>query len=77
MLVPDLECVVCLYDESFKPVAALGDGHPTNLRGQPTEKFQAGRFVHPHDAIWLADGSILVAEWVPQGRVTRLVPVKV
>jgi hypothetical protein len=32
--------------------------------------------VHPHDAIWLADGSILVAEWVPQGRVTRLVPVK-
>ncbi|MBM4115566.1 MAG: hypothetical protein FJ252_06805 [Phycisphaerae bacterium] len=76
MLVPDLESVVCLYDESFKPVVALGDGHPTNLRGQPTESFQFGRFVHPHDAIWLADGSILVAEWVPQGRVTRLVPVK-
>ena len=76
MLVPDLESVVCLYDESFKPVVALGDGHPTNLRGQPTESFQFGRFVHPHDAIWLADGSILVAEWVPQGRVTRLTPVK-
>ena len=76
MLVPDLESVVCLYDESFKSVVALGDGHPTNLRGQPTESFQFGRFVHPHDAIWLADGSILVAEWVPQGRVTRLTPVK-
>ena len=23
-----------------------------------------------------ADGSILVAEWVPDGRITRLVPVK-
>lgn len=74
MLVPDLESVVVLYDEKFKPVATLGDGHPTSLRGRPTEEFQPGKFIHPHDAIWLADGSILVAEWVPQGRVTRLVP---
>jgi hypothetical protein len=28
--------------------------------------------VHPHDAIWLANGDILVAEWVPIGRVTLL-----
>ena len=56
-----------------KPIVMLGDGHPTNLRGKPREAFQPGRFVHPHDAIFLQDGSILVAEWVPIGRVTRLV----
>ena len=73
MLVPDLESVVTLYDEQNKPMVMLGDGHPTDLRGKPRNSFQAGRFVHPHDAIFLQDGSILVAEWVPIGRVTRLV----
>ncbi len=75
MLVPDLESVVTLYDEKQKPIVMLGDGHPTNLRGKPRDAFQPGRFVHPHDAIFLADGSILVAEWVPIGRVSRLVKV--
>ena len=75
MLVPDLESVVTILDEKFAPVAALGDGHPSSLRGAPRDQFVPGKFVHPHDAIWLADGSILVAEWVPIGRVTRLVPV--
>jgi len=28
--------------------------------------------VHPHDAIWLANGDVLVAEWVPIGRVTLM-----
>ena len=73
MLVPDLESVVTLYDESYKPIVMLGDGHPTDLRGKPRDAFKPGRFVHPHDAIFLQDGSILVAEWVPIGRVTRLV----
>lgn len=72
MLVPDLESVVTVYDEKFRPVVSLGDGHPTNLRGAPREQFTAGKFVHPHDAIWLASGDILVAEWVPIGRVTLL-----
>ena len=67
------EPVVTLYDEKNQPITMLGDGHPTNLRGKPRTDFQPGRFVHPHDAIFLQDGSILVAEWVPIGRVTRLV----
>ena len=75
MLVPDLESVVTLYDERNRPMVMLGDGHPTDLRGKPRTSFQPGRFVHPHDAIFLADGSILVAEWVPIGRITRLVKV--
>jgi hypothetical protein len=75
MLVPDLDSVVALYDEKYEPIAMLGDGHPTNLRGKPRDTFKAGQFVHPHDAIFLQDGSILVAEWVPIGRVTRLVKI--
>lgn len=72
MLVPDLESIVTILDGENKVVAALGDGHPTNLRGVPREKFVKGRFVHPHDAIFLANGNILVSEWVPIGRVTLL-----
>jgi hypothetical protein len=73
MLVPDLSSVVTILDKENKPVALLGDGHPTNLRGAPREKFVPGQFVHPHDAIWMANGKdILVAEWVPIGRITLL-----
>jgi hypothetical protein len=74
LLVPDLSSVVTILDRDNKVVTHLGDGDPTNLRDQPREKFIPGKFVHPHTAIWLADGSILVAEWVPIGRITRLVP---
>lgn len=73
LLVPDLSSVVTILDKDNKVVAHLCDGDPTNLRGAPREQFIPGRFIHPHTAIWLADGSILVAEWVPIGRVTRLV----
>ncbi|MSR29854.1 MAG: hypothetical protein EXS03_09865 [Phycisphaerales bacterium] len=72
MLVPDLESVVTLYDPAFRPIVSLGDGHPTALRGAQRSGFVPGKFVHPHDAIWLASGDILVAEWVPIGRVTLL-----
>ena len=75
MLVPDLSSAVELLDADNKVVAALGDGHPTNLRGAARKDFIPGKFVHPHSATFLADGSILVVEWVPIGRVTRLVKV--
>lgn len=72
MLVPDLESVVTILDGANAPVAQLCDGHPSSLRGAPREQFIPGKFVHPHDAIWLANGDVLVAEWVPIGRVTLL-----
>ena len=43
-----------------------------NMRASP-EKWQAGKFVHPHDACFDADGNIFVVEWVKGGRVTKLV----
>ena len=72
MLVPDLESVVTILGPDGTPVAQLCDGHPSSLRGAARDSFVPGRFVHPHDAIWLANGDILVAEWVPIGRVTLL-----
>jgi hypothetical protein len=76
MLVPDLESVVTILDEDNKTVVQLGDGKPTSLRGKPRSDFIPGKFIHPHDAMFLRDGDILVAEWVPQGRVTLLRKVK-
>ena len=72
LLVPDLASVVTLVDAKGGVVAQLGDGNPTNLRGAARKDFIPGKFVHPHSATFLADGSILVVEWVPIGRVTRL-----
>lgn len=72
LLVPDLDSVIMILDAGNKVVAQLGDGFPSNLRGAPREQFIPGKFIHPHDAIWLANGDILVAEWVPIGRITLL-----
>jgi hypothetical protein len=36
------------------------------------ENWVAGKFVHPHDACFDAEGNILIAEWVHTGRVTKL-----
>lgn len=72
LLIPDLESVVMILDGENRVVAMLGDGKPTNLRGAARERFIPGKFIHPHDAIWLDGGDILVAEWVPIGRITRL-----
>ncbi len=72
MLIPHLDSVIALLDENGQTVSWLGDGYPTDLRGKPRENFIPGKFVHPHDAMFLQNGDILVAEWVPQGRVTLL-----
>lgn len=72
VLAPDLSSVVTILGRENQVVAQLGDGAPSNLRDHPRSDFMPGRFIHPHDAIFLRDGSILVAEWVPIGRITRL-----
>jgi len=72
MLVPDLESVVTLLDRENKVIVHLGDGHPSPLRDRQRAEFISGRFIHPHTAIFLHTGDILVAEWVPIGRITLL-----
>lgn len=72
MLVPDLDSVVTILDKDNKVVAQLGDGFPSNLRDAPRSAFIPGKFIHPHAANFLHNGDILVAEWVPIGRLTLL-----
>lgn len=76
MLIPDLDSVVTILDKNNNVIASLGDGevagHPSGLRDAARDQFIPGKFIHPHGAIFLKNGDILVAEWVPIGRITRL-----
>jgi hypothetical protein len=80
LLVPDLHARVTILDADNKVVTHLGyDAAWTEqvladkmkMRREP-QTWQAGRFIHPHDACYDHDGNIFVVEWVPTGRVTKL-----
>ena len=78
LLVPDLNSVVTILDKDNKVAVQLGDGADVpDLRGHKRSEFKPGKFIHPHDAIFLHNGDIVVAEWVPNGRVTLLRKLKV
>ncbi|HRP04808.1 MAG TPA: hypothetical protein PLV87_07850 [Opitutaceae bacterium] len=77
MVCPDLDSQVCILDRDYKVVAQLGDGRENNgkvgsRRSQKRSEFTPGQFITPHDAIFLHNGDILVAEWLPIGRITLL-----
>jgi hypothetical protein len=77
MVCPDLDSQVCLLDMDYNVVAQLGDGKSSNgevgsRRGQSRAQFTPGQFITPHAAIFLHSGDILVAEWLPIGRLTLL-----
>jgi hypothetical protein len=76
MAVADLKSVLTLFDKDNRIAAQLGDGDPSNLRGAARAQFLPGKFIHPHDAIHLRNGNILVAEWIPIGRLTLLKKVR-
>ncbi len=79
LLVPDLHARVTLFDRNNRVLTHLGydpkwtqqalDGF--KMRGQP-ERWEEGRFVHPHDACFDRSGNIFVVEWVTTGRVSLL-----
>jgi len=80
MLVPDLHARITLLDATNNVIAHLG--HDPDwlqqvladnfaMRQQP-DRWQPGKFVHPHDACFDHDGNIYVAEWVAIGRVSLL-----
>lgn len=82
MVVPDLVSRVTLLDKDNQVVAQLGDDHERiqankkdsggfNIR-KDESTWQGGKFIHPHDACFDADGNIFVAEWVQSGRITKL-----
>ncbi len=80
MLVPELQARITLMDADDNIVARLGDdaayrkkvlANKKQMRGD-SKLWQEGRFIHPHDACFDADGNIIVAEWVQGGRITKL-----
>lgn len=77
MVCPDLDSQVCILDRNYKVVVQLGDGRAANgqvgsRRSQSRSQFTPGQFITPHDAVFLKNGDILVAEWLPIGRITLL-----
>ncbi|MEC7108935.1 MAG: hypothetical protein VXX11_02880 [Planctomycetota bacterium] len=76
MVVPELKARVTLLDTKNQAVVRLGDDvERINADGKirtDRNKWIDGKFVHPHDACFGADGSLFVAEWVGTGRVTKL-----
>lgn len=76
LLIPDLFGRVTIFDKNNKLITHLGDtpgveklpGYP-NL---PHEQRVPGKFISPHAAIWDRQGNIYVAEWINDGRVTKL-----
>lgn len=78
MLIPELVARVSILDKNNTVVAHLGADverisadKKRTIRQTPSQWID-GKFVHPHDACFAADGSIYVAEWVATGRVTKL-----
>lgn len=81
LLVPDLHARVSIFDNDNKVIVHLGydpewtklvlDDGKFTMRSQPA-RWEAGKFIHPHDACYDTDGNIFVVEWVPTGRVTKL-----
>ena len=78
MVVPELLGCVSLLDKNNKVIARLGDDADRikadsqfSIRGD-AKQWLPGKFVHPHDACFDAEGNIHVVEWVGTGRVTKL-----
>jgi hypothetical protein len=81
MMVPDLHARITLLDKNNKVITHLGDNEQwrakalsAGFRGKRAE-WQAGRFIHPHDACFDKAGNIYTVEWVVGGRVTKLTKV--
>jgi DNA-binding beta-propeller fold protein YncE len=78
MLVPELEARVTLLGGKNNVIARFGDDEPwrenvmkREARMHP-ETCPPGKFLHPHDACFDANGNIFIAEWVDTGRITKL-----
>ncbi|MFT5328821.1 MAG: hypothetical protein ACI8P0_006737 [Planctomycetaceae bacterium] len=80
MAVPDLHSRITLLDKDDKVISHLGNDEAWHSRVQDKaekmraspDKWEEGKFVHPHDAAFDTDGNIFVVEWVVGGRVTKL-----
>ncbi len=76
LLVPDLFGRVTILDKNNDVITHLGATPDVNkTKGYPNlphEQRIPGQFISPHGATWDRAGNIFVAEWINDGRVTKL-----
>ena len=78
LVIHELHARISILDKDDNVIARLGDdvarvtGKDGGAIRGDSKKWQNGKFVHPHDACFDADGNILVAEWVATGRISKL-----
>ncbi|HMO35521.1 MAG TPA: peptidase [Gemmatales bacterium] len=77
-VIPELFGRVTILGKNNEVLARLGDDaawmaemRKTKVRMNPKE-WVPGKFVHPHDACFDAQGNIYIVEWVDTGRITKL-----
>lgn len=77
MYVPDLNSRVSVYDRNDRLVAHLGeDQQAYKQKGWPNlpkAYYRPNKFSSPHGVCVNSEGSVFVAEWIEDGRVTKLV----
>ncbi|MGL6073645.1 MAG: peptidase, partial [Fimbriiglobus sp.] len=77
MLIADLYARLTLVNEKGEFIQLgydaewLAKVQKEGLRKKPAT-WEAGKFIHPHDACFDKSGNILVAEWVEPGRISML-----
>jgi hypothetical protein len=78
LLVPDIDGRVTIFDKDNKLITHLGD-NPNKKQwfnnGVKQKDTQPGIFCTPHSARFDSKGNIFVVEWLPYGRVTKLMKV--
>jgi len=82
LLVPDLSARITLLGKDDTVITHLGEDPEWRAavlkdnmklrRSDGGEGWVSGKFLHPHDACFDAEGNIFVAEWVNSGRITKL-----
>jgi hypothetical protein len=80
LLVPDLSARITLLDKDNNLIH-LGESEEWRtevmkngkaMRKANPKSWTDGKFIHPHDACFAANGDIFVAEWVATGRISKL-----
>ncbi|MDF2718563.1 MAG: hypothetical protein K0R28_5488 [Paenibacillus sp.] len=76
MYFPDLNSRVTIFDENDRMLTHLGEDQQaykqTGWPNLPKSYFRTGRFSSPHGLCVDSQGSVYVAEWISDGRLTKL-----